>query len=81
MDIKSTQSALYLALHGVQKGLRDLGHDAARIASTSSFNNSDPAGLAQPLVDAMQHALQIEASAKVITTVDRVIGSLLDSHD
>ena len=71
-------SALGNALHGMQKGLTGMDKNAAKIASAEAFNSQNPADVAQPLVDMQNNRLQIEASAKVVKTVDATIGSLID---
>lgn len=70
-------SALGNALHGIQKGLTDMDKNAAKIASSEAFK-SQSADIAQPLVDLQNNRLQVAASAKVMTTVDETIGTLLD---
>lgn len=71
-------SALGKALYGMQKGLTDLDKNAAKIAGADTFNSQNPTDVAQPLIDMQNNRLQIEASAKVMKTVDETIGSLLD---
>ncbi len=71
-------SALGNALQGIQKGLAGIDKNAAKIAGAAAFNSQNPADLAQPLVDIQNNRLQVEASAKVMKTVDATIGSLID---
>jgi hypothetical protein len=71
-------SALGNALHGIQKGLTGMDRNAATIASAEAFNSQNPANVAQPLVDMQNNRLQVEASAKIMKTVDATIGSLID---
>jgi len=71
-------SALGNALHGIQKGLIGMDKNAAKIASADAFNSQNPTDAAQPLVDMKSNQLQIEASAKVMKTVDETLGNLLD---
>ena len=71
-------SALGNALYGIKKGLTDMDKNAAKVASTDTFNSQNPTDIAQPLVDIQNNRLQVEASAKVMKTVDETIGSLID---
>ena len=71
-------SALGNALYGIKKGLTDLDRNAAKVASADTFNSQNPTDIAQPLVDIQNNRLQVEASAKVMKTVDETIGSLID---
>jgi hypothetical protein len=77
-EIMQISSALSNALHGIQKGLTGMDKNAAKIASVEAFNSQNPADVAQPLVDMQNNRLQVEASAKVMKTVDATIGSLID---
>ena len=71
-------AALGNALNGIQKGLTGVDKNAARIASADAFNSPNPADVAQSLVDMQSNRLQIEASAKVVKTLDETLGTLLD---
>lgn len=71
-------SALGNALYGIKKGLTDMNKNAAKVASADAFNSQNPMDIAQPLVDIQNNRLQVEASAKVMKTVDETIGSLID---
>jgi hypothetical protein len=72
-------SALKNALYGMQKGLTGMEKNAAKIANADTFNSQNPTDAAQPLIDMQNNRLQVEASAKVMKTVDATIGSLLDT--
>lgn len=76
----STISAFQYGILGIQRGLQALKGDAAKIASKDAMESSQAgdAKLIEPLVNLTQHKLQVAASAKVITSVDEAIGSLLD---
>lgn len=71
-------SALGNALHGIQKGLTDMDKNAAKIASTDAFKASSTTDVAAPLLDIQSNRLQVEASAKVMQTLDDTLGKLLD---
>jgi hypothetical protein len=66
------------ALQGIQKGLAGIDKNAAQIASADNFKSDNPAGSAQSLVELQNNRMQVEASAKVMKSVDETIGSLLD---
>jgi hypothetical protein len=66
------------ALTGIQRGMDGLQRTAAAIASTERMNGSVTGGVAEPLVEQIQHAAQVEASVKVLQTENRMLGSLLD---
>ena len=66
------------AVLGIQRGMQGARENAAQIASADTFNNGNPASIVEPLVGLKANELQVEASAKVLKTVDEMIGSLLD---
>ncbi len=76
----STISAFQYGISGIQRGLQALKGDAAKIASKDVMESSQAgdAKLIEPLVNLTQDKLQVAASAKVITSIDEAIGSLLD---
>jgi len=74
----SSIPALQSAVTGIMRGVNGLRNDAATVASANSLNNSDGTDLANPLVDAIGNRLQVEASAKVLKSVDAMLGSLID---
>jgi len=72
-------SALSSALYGIRKGLTGMDKNAAKIASAETFKSQNTMDIARPLVDMQSDRLQVEASAKVMKTVDETIGTLLDT--
>ena len=72
-------SALSSALYGIRKGLAGMDKNAAKIASAETFKSQNATDIARPLVDMQSNRLQVEASAKVMKTVDETIGTLLDT--
>ena len=72
-DISATSSAV----QGIQRGLQGLNKNAAEIASAKRMDG-DGADDTQPMVEMMENRQQVEASAKVLKTVDETLGSLLD---
>jgi len=74
----SSISALNSGITGIQRGLNSAASNAAKIASADSFNSNNPANLAAPMVGLITDRLQIEASAKVVSAVDEMLGTLID---
>jgi len=76
MGVLSVQNE---AVQGIQRGLDGLRKNAAEIASADQLNkagqNTDLVG---SLVDMQQNKIQVQASAKVVSAVDAVIGSIVD---
>ncbi len=76
MGVLSVQNE---AVQGIQRGLDGLRKNAAEIASADQLNkagqNTDLVG---SLVDLKQNEIQVQASAKVVSAVDSVIGTIVD---
>ncbi|MCG8672213.1 MAG: hypothetical protein MI867_22600 [Pseudomonadales bacterium] len=73
----SIGSVLGSGLQGVQKGFTTVNQAADKIAKVS--DSSDPSGdLTESAVSLQQGKIQVQASAKVIETADKTIGSLID---
>ena len=66
------------ALNGIQRGMEGLQRSAVEIASADRMNGEDVRSVAEPLVEQIQHATQVEASVKVLKTENDMLGSLLD---
>lgn len=71
-------NSLQLGVLGIRRAFDGVRESAGRIASSEQMTAQDPAGIAKPLVDLKTYELQAEASAEVVKTVDRMIGSLFD---
>lgn len=77
MAVLSVQSSAVL---GIQRGLDDMRKNAADIASADQLNNAgQETDIVNSLVDLKQNQVQIQASAKVVSAVDEVIGTLIDT--
>lgn len=78
MGVLSIQSS---AVQGIQRGLDGMRKNAAEIASADQLNQ---AGKETDLVGAMvgmqQNKIQVQASAKVVSTLDEVVGTLIDTR-
>lgn len=76
MGVLSVQNE---ALQGIQRGMDSLRKNASEIASADQLNkagsNTDLEG---SLVGLQQDKLQVQASAKVVSAVDQVLGTLID---
>ncbi|PKM44244.1 MAG: hypothetical protein CVV05_10850 [Gammaproteobacteria bacterium HGW-Gammaproteobacteria-1] len=64
------------ALQGIRRGMEGLDRNSARIASAAQMRGEDSP--LQPLVESKVNRLQVEASGKVMRTIDEAVGSLFD---
>jgi hypothetical protein len=72
LSISSIPGAWDSAQAGIQRGLSGLDRDAQTIANGST----DAATGA--LVDSLQQRVAVEASARMLSTVDQTLGTLID---
>lgn len=72
MDVNS---ALSSAVTGIHRGLQGLDDNADAVARASTGDGGD---VVTPLVESKLNQLQVEASAKMVKSVDEAVGSLLD---
>jgi len=82
MGVLSVQSS---AVQGIQRGLDGMRKDAAEIASADQLNKAgqetaSASDLTGALVDLNQNKVQVQASAKVVSALDEVIGSIIDTR-
>ncbi len=76
-------SALSTGINGINQGLNNMRRNASAIAQAVN-NGIDEGAVKRPtevtsaLLNLKQDALQIQASTKVVETVHKMIGSLLD---
>lgn len=78
MGVLSVQSSAVL---GIQRGLDGMRKDAADIASADQLNNSgQETDVVESLVSLKQNQVQVQASAKVVSAVDEVLGSIIDTR-
>lgn len=66
------------ALGGIQRGMEGLQRSATEIASADRMDGALARGLAEPLVEQIRSAAQVEASVKVLRTENDLLGSLLN---
>ena len=76
LSISSTPSAWDSAQLGIQRGVSGLDRDAQVVANGSTSDNTDAAIGA--LVDSLQQRVAVEASARMLSTVDQTLGTLID---
>ena len=79
-DIGSLLGAFASAREGIERGLSGLNRDAHEIARA---NVGAPGGIDTvpgALVDSLQQRLLVQASARVMSTTDQTLGTLLDTH-
>ncbi|MCK5336079.1 MAG: hypothetical protein KAQ67_07950 [Gammaproteobacteria bacterium] len=78
MGILAVQNS---AVMGIQQGLNNLRRNAAEIASADQLNQAgSETDLAGSLVGLKQSEVQVQANAKVVSAVDEVLGTLLDTE-
>lgn len=76
MGVLSVQNE---ALQGINRGLEGMRKNASEIASSDQLNKTgQETDLAGSLVGLQQNKVQVQASAKVVSTVDEVLGTILD---
>lgn len=67
------------AVMGIQQGLNNMRRNAAEIASADQLSQAGSGtDLVGPLVELKQNQMQVQASAKVVSAADEVLGTLLD---
>lgn len=76
LSISSIPSAWDTAQLGIQRGVSGLDRDAQIVANGSVSDNTDAAIGA--LVDSLQQRVAVEASARMLSTVDQTLGTLID---
>jgi len=76
MGVLSVQSE---AVQGIQRGLDGLRKNASEIASADQLNKAGQnSNLEGSLLDLQQNKTQVQASAKVVSAIDEVVGTIID---
>jgi len=76
MGVLSVQNE---ALQGINRGLEGMRKNASEIASADQLNKAgDTTDLVGSLIGMEQNKTQVQASAKVVSAVDEVLGTLID---
>lgn len=78
MGVLSMQSS---AVMGVQQGLNNMRRYATEIASADQLNHAGKeTDLAGSIIGLKASEVQVQASAKVVSAADEVLGTLLDTE-
>jgi hypothetical protein len=77
-DVGSFISALESARAGMQRGLRGLAADAQKIAHANVDKDPQVADLTDALVQSIVDRIQVQASARVMRTVDETLGTIVN---
>jgi len=78
MGVLSVQTS---AVQGIQRGLDGLRKNASEIASAEELSDKGKdTNLENSLVDLTQNKVQVQASAKVVSALDEVLGTLIDTR-
>jgi hypothetical protein len=75
ISISGIPSAFQSAQSGISRGVAGLDQDAQVVAGGVS---GDVGALTGALVDALQQRVVVEASARMLSTVDQTVGTLID---
>jgi hypothetical protein len=62
----------------MQRGLRGLASDAQRIAHANVDKDTQVEDLSDALVESLIDRLQVQASARVMRTVDETLGTIIN---
>ena len=79
-DIGSLLGAFASARAGIERGLSGLNRDANEIARANIGAPNGIETVTGALVDSLQQRLLVQASARMMSTADRTLGTLLDTH-
>lgn len=77
MGVLSVQNE---ALQGIQRGLDGLRRNASEIASADQLNQAgQDTDLEGSLLEMQQNKTQVQASAKVVSAADEVLGTIINT--
>ena len=77
MAISNIPSPMQSAELGIQRGMSGLNRDAQVVANGNIASDNTDA-MTGALVDSLQQKLVVEASARMLSTVDKTLGTLID---
>jgi hypothetical protein len=77
LPISSSIPAAQSAQLGIRRGLAGIDRDAQLVANANGTSDGIDA-IAGAIVDSLQQRILVEASAKMLSTVNRTLGSLID---
>lgn len=72
--------ALNAGMQGIYTGMNNLKRDANNIAQAANGDPDKPAAVAKDLVNLKIDSLQVQSSAKVVKTVQDLLGQLVDER-
>jgi hypothetical protein len=75
ISVSGIPSAFQSAQSGIRRGVAALDQDAQVVAGDVS---GDVGALTGALVDSLQQRVAVEASARMLSTVDQTVGTLID---
>jgi hypothetical protein len=75
LSISSTPNLVQSASTMISRAATALSNDSATVASATNVNDVLPA-----MMDARQQLLYTQAAAKMISTANAMMGSLIDTH-
>ena len=74
----STISGFSSAVTGINRGMDGIRRNSQTIATQGASGSVSDKAVTKALVDLKSNSLQVEASAKVLSTQNEILGSLLD---
>jgi len=77
LSIGGIPNAFQSAQLGISRGIAGLDRDSQVVAS-SDVASGDTGALTGALVDALQERILVQASARMLKTVDQTLGTLID---
>lgn len=77
-DVGTFIAALESARAGMQRGLRGLAADAQRIAHANVDKGAQVTDLTDALVQSIVDRVQVQASARVMQTMDETLGTIVN---
>ena len=75
LSISSIPGAFQSAQLGISRGLASIDQDARVVANGASGDTDAVTGA---LVDSLQQRLAVEASVRMLSTIDKTLGTLVD---
>lgn len=76
----AVNSVLQTGVQGIQSSVKGMQDAAQKIAQTGTVDGPQSANeIVEPLVDLKLYEVSAQASAKVVQTADKMLGTLLDT--
>jgi hypothetical protein len=76
MSINSLPSAMQTAAAAINQGAANVNRDAAAVASATG--GGSPSDVLPALIDSRQQLLYTQAAAKMLSTADQMLGTIID---